>query len=233
MTFFGDGARERPVFPVREQQLFGYEGRPWTGPPSDHIVPALLPWTVPLGRSEHAIVALRLIEVWPEAMTLVLGVYSRDAMEGGPPIAHRRIPDYRSLLVGVLFPDGRRASSETISVPTAGQPDEPVLRVTGGSGTQFHQEHHVFVWPLPAAGPLEIIVQWLERDIPETHTEFDGARLGAAARDAGELWPGLPRRPGNGVAMRQITGSDWGGERTPAQLPQRQPRPGPGTEPAG
>ncbi|RJQ88194.1 hypothetical protein D5S19_07755 [Amycolatopsis panacis] len=224
MSFFGDGSRERPLFPVREQELFGYEERPWIGPPSDHIVPALLPWAVPLGRAERAIVALRAVEVWPEAMTLVLGVYSRDAMEGGPPIAHRRVPDYRSLLVGVSFPDGSRASSESISVPTAGQPDEPVLRVQSGGGTQFHQEHRIFVWPLPSDGQMEIIVQWLERGIPETHNGFDGARIRAAANEAGELWPGLPRRPGNGVAMRQIAGSAGGFGPALRQLPQRTPR---------
>ncbi|GAA3529386.1 hypothetical protein GCM10022222_10440 [Amycolatopsis ultiminotia] len=233
MTFFGESSRERPLFPVREQELYGYEGRPWTGPPSDHIVPALLPWALPLGRSDRTVVALRAVEVWPEAMTLVLGVYSRDAMDGGVPIAHRRIPDYHALLVGVLFPDGHRASSETISVPSASRPDEPVLRVQGGSGSQFHQEQRIFVWPLPGDGPMELVVQWLDRGIPETHTEFDGRRVRAAARDAGELWPGLPRRPGNGSALRQIASFAESNTAAHGVLPQRRPGRGTGSENAG
>lgn len=210
MSFFTDGPRERPLFPVREQELFSYEGRPWTGPPSDHIVPALLPWAVPLGRSARTIVALRGIDVWPEAMTLRLGVYSRDSLhEGrtGSLIDHRRIPDYNALLIGVLYPDGSRASSETISVPSASEPDQPVLRAQGGGGTQFHLDHQVFVWPLPQDGPLTLVVQWLDRGIKETHTGLDGAAIRAAAHEAGELWPGLPKRPGNGVAVRQATAS--------------------------
>ena len=223
MSFFTDGPRERPLFPVREQELFGYEGRPWTGPPADHIVPALLPWATPLGRSERTIVALRAVEVWPEAMTLRIAVYSRDRMDGAPLVAHRRIPDYNSLLVGVLFPDGGRASSETVSVPSAGEPHEPVLRVEDGGGSEFRYEHAVFVWPLPSAGPLKVIVQWLDREIPETHTKLDGGRLRAAALDAGELWPGLPKRPGNGVAMRQIAAEANEAPAGPG-LPQRLPR---------
>ncbi|WP_442874676.1 hypothetical protein [Amycolatopsis sp. NBC_00345] len=207
MSFFTDGPRERPLFPVREQELFSYEGRPWTGPPSDHIVPALLPWAMPLGRSARTIVALSGIEVWPEAMTLRLAVYSRDSLHDGRAgslIDHRRIPDYNALLIGVLYPDGSRASSETISVPSASEPDRPVLRAQGGGGTQFHFDHQVFVWPLPRDGTLTLVVQWLDRGIKETHTALDGAAIHAAAHEAGELWPGLPKRPGNGVAVRQV-----------------------------
>ncbi|SEP33043.1 hypothetical protein [Amycolatopsis saalfeldensis] len=233
MSFFTDGPRERPLFPVREQELFSYEGRPWTGPPGDHIVPALLPWAVPLGRSARTIVALRGIEVWPEAMTLRLGVYSRDSLhEGrsGSLIDHRRIPDYNALLIGVLYSDGRRASSETISVPSASEPDQPVLRAQGGGGSQFHLDHQVFVWPLPQDGPLTLVVQWLDRGIKETHTALDGAAIRAAAHEAGELWPGLPKRPGNGVAVRQagiasvsFSGSAYG--QVPAAMPTPVPPP--------
>lgn len=206
MSFFTDGPRERPLFPVREQELFGYEGRPWMGPPNDHIVPALLPWARPLGRSERTIVALRGIEVWPEALTLRLAVYSRDSLQegrSGSLIDHRRIPDYNALLVGVLYPDGSRGSSESISVPSASEPAQPVLRAVGGGGTQFHLDHQIFLWPLPGDGPFTLVIQWLDRDIKETHTELDGAAIRAAAADAGELWPGLPKRPGHGVALRR------------------------------
>lgn len=213
MSFFTDGPRERPLFPVREQELFGYEGRPWMGPPNDHIVPALLPWARPLGRSERTIVALRGIEVWPEALTLRLAVYSRDSLQegrSGSLIDHRRIPDYNALLVGVLYPDGSRASSESISVPSASEPAQPVLRAVGGGGTQFHLDHQIFLWPLPGDGPFTLVIQWLDRDIKETHTELDGAAIRAAAEEAGELWPGLPKRPGNGVALRNAAAADSG-----------------------
>src|SRR5215217_3883247 len=128
MSFFTDSPRERPLFPVPEQELFAYNGRGWTEAPREYIVPSILPWSLPLGRSERTVVALRVVEVWPEAVTLRLSVYSRDSLLDQPDeglIDHRRVPDYNALLVGVLFADGARASSEAISVPSAGQPDGP------------------------------------------------------------------------------------------------------------
>ncbi|MEC3980022.1 hypothetical protein [Amycolatopsis sp. H20-H5] len=207
MSFFTDVPRERPLFPVPEQELFAYNGRGWTEAPREYIVPAILPWAVPLGRSERTVVALRTAEVWPEAVTLRLSVYSRDSLLDEPGeglIDHRRVPDYNALLVGVLFADGTRASSETISVPSAAQPGGPVLRAKGLGGTQFQVEHEIFLWPLPPEGPLTVIVQWLHRGIAETHTELDGAAIRAAAKDAGEIWPGLPKRQTHGLPVRRV-----------------------------
>ncbi|WP_414937272.1 hypothetical protein [Amycolatopsis sp. cmx-11-51] len=207
MSFFTAGPRSRPLFPVPEQELFGYNGRPWVDSPHEHIVPAILPWSMPLGRAERTIVALRGIEVWPEAVSFQLSVYSRDLLPGDPGeglIDHRRVPDYNALLVGVLFPDGRRASSETISVPSASKPDQPVLRAQGLSGTSFHVDHEIFLWPLPPAGPLEFVVQWLDRDIEETHTSLEGTAIRNAAKEAGEIWPGLPAREAHGLPVRRV-----------------------------
>jgi len=207
MSFFTDGPRSRPLFPVPEQELFGYNGRPWVETPHEYIVPAILPWSMPLGRAERTIVALRGIEVWPESVSFQLSVYSRDLLLDEPGeglIDHRRVPDYNALLVGVLFPDGRRASSETISVPSAAKPDQPVLRAQGLGGSAFHVDHEIFLWPLPPDGPLEFIVQWLDRDIEETHTALDGTAIRDAAKEAGEIWPGLPARESHGLPVRRV-----------------------------
>ncbi|WP_410654450.1 hypothetical protein [Amycolatopsis sp. lyj-112] len=238
MSFFTDGPRGRPLFPVPEQELFGYNGRPWVDSPHEYIVPAILPWSMPLGRSERTIVALRGIEVWPESVSFQLSVYSRDLLPGDPGdglIDHRRVPDYNALLVGVLFPDGRRASSETISVPSASKPDQPVLRAQGLGGTSFHVDHAIFLWPLPPAGPLEFVVQWRDRDIEETHTSLDGTALRDAAKEAGEIWPGLPARETHGLPTRRVGAQAmitpaWPREsQAPPPLPQpsksRQPQP--------
>ena len=229
MNFFTGGPRERPLFPVPEQELFAYNGRAWTDVPRDYIVPAVLPWTVPLGRTERTVIALRMVEVWPDAITLRVVVYSRDNLAGDPAeglIEHRRVPDYNALLIGVLFADGRRASSETISVPSASKPDKPVLRARGAGGTGFAVEHEVFLWPLPPDGPLKLIVQWRDREIPETQTELDGAAIRVAAKDAAEIWPGLGKRqtalPVRRVGRQVALSPDWGaaavhGEPEPGQ----------------
>ncbi|GHG13299.1 MULTISPECIES: hypothetical protein [Amycolatopsis] len=217
-SFFTGGPRERPLFPVPEQELYAFNGRHWTDPPREYIVPAVLPWAQPLGRSERTVVALRAIEVWPQALTLRVTVYSRDSLVDDPAeglIDHRRKPDYNGLLIGVLYADGSRASSETISVPSASEPEAPVLRATPVGGTRFAVEHEIFLWPLPSAGPLKLVVQWTDREIPETRTTLDGGAIRAAAKDAAEIWPGLGKRQVNGLPVRRVGKQvaltpDWG-----------------------
>ncbi|MCU1680779.1 MAG: hypothetical protein JWQ81_1518 [Amycolatopsis sp.] len=208
MNFFEErSARPRPVFPIPDKELYGYSGRPWVDAPDEYIVPAVLPWSVPLGRSERTIVALRRIDVWPEAMTLRVSVYAldnliEDARNGL--VGHTRVPDRRGLLIGVLFADGSRAGSDTISMPSPTQPDHPVLRADGGGGSQFHFQHTVFVWPLPPEGPMSLVVRWLDREIDETYTELDGGAIRAAAVEAREVWPGLPKRAPESLSVRRV-----------------------------
>jgi hypothetical protein len=177
-------------------------------------------------------VALRAVEVWPEALTLRVTVYSRDGLVDDPAeglIDHRRVPDYNGLLIGVLYADGSRASSETISVPSASEPEGPVLRAQAVGGSRFAVEHEVFLWPLPPAGPLKLVVQWKDREIPETRTTLDGGAIRAAAKDAAEIWPGLGRRQVNGLPVRRVGKQvaltpEWG----PATARAEQPEPAPG-----
>ncbi|MFD8496804.1 hypothetical protein [Amycolatopsis sp. NPDC059657] len=208
MNFFEEEPRPRPLFPVPEKELHGYPGRPWTGAPTEYIVPAILPWSLPLGRSERTIVALRNIDVWPESLTLRVSVYSRDNLLDESKtklVDHRRVPDRNALLIGVLFADGRRAGSDTISMPSPTKPDTPVLRADSGGGSSFHFRHDVFIWPLPPDGPMQVVVQWLEREIEETRTELDGTLIRKSAADAKEIWPGLPKRVHHGLPIRRVT----------------------------
>jgi hypothetical protein len=208
MNYFEDESCPRPVFPVPDKELYGYDGRAWFAAPDEYIVPAILPWSRLLGRSERTIIALRSIDVWPEAITLRISVYALgNLVEGGRGslVDHSRFPDHNALLIGVLFADGSRAGSDTIFMPSPTRPDVPVLRADTGGGSQFHFRHKVFVWPLPSEGPMNVIVQWLDRGIAETFTELDGSAVRAAAKDAREIWPGLKRRvPGN-LPVRRVT----------------------------
>jgi hypothetical protein len=207
MNFFEDDSRPRPVFPLPDKELFAYNGRAWLAAPDEYIVPATLPLAVPLGRSERTVVALRSVDVWPEAMTLRISVYALDNLieEGRTGLVdHSRVPDRAALLVGVLFADGSRASSDTIAMPSPTRPDHPVLRADGGGGSSFHFRHNVFVWPLPPKGPLNVVIQWTDRDIPETFTELDGTAIRAAARDAREIWPGLRHRAPESLPVRRV-----------------------------
>jgi hypothetical protein len=79
-----------------------------------------------------------------------------------------------------------------------------VLRAQPVGGTRFAVEHEVFLWPLPPAGPLKLVVQWTDRQIPETSTTLDGGAIRAAAKDAAEIWPGLAKRQVNGLPVRRV-----------------------------
>ena len=228
-SFFTGGPRERPLFPVPEQELYAFNGRHWTDPPREHIVPAVLPLAQPLGRSERTIVALRSVEVWPQAFTLRITVYSRDSLVDDPAeglIDHRRKPDYNGLLIGVLYADGSRASSETVSVPSASEPEEPVLRAHPVGGTRFAVEHEVFLWPLPPAGPLKLVVQWTRpgdpRDAHDARRRRDPGRgegrrgdLAGARQAPGERPARAPRRQAGGAHPRMGDRGGPGG-RNPA-----------------
>ena len=208
MNSFEGESCPRPVFPLPDRELHGYNGRAWFAAPDEYIVPAILPWSCPLGRSERTIIALRSIDVWPEAITLRISVYALDNLieDGrGRLVDHSRFPDHNALLIGVLFADGSRAGSDTISMPSPTRPDAPVLRADTGGGSQFHFRHTIFVWPLPPEGPMDVIVQWLDRGIAETFTELDGSAIRAAALDAREIWPGLKLRAPGRIPVRRVT----------------------------
>ncbi|MER6796501.1 hypothetical protein ABT262_31745, partial [Amycolatopsis mediterranei] len=103
------------------------------------------------------------------------------------------------------------------------------LRAQPVGGTRFAVDHEVFLWPLPSAGPLKLVVQWADREIPETRTTLDGGAIRSAAKDAAEIWPGLGRRQVNGLPVRRVGKQvaltpDWG---TPVARPE-EPRPAPG-----
>jgi hypothetical protein len=206
MNFFANEPRPRPVFPLPDKELYAYSGRAWLAAPDEYIVPAILPWSRPLGRSERTVVALRSINVWPEAITLQISVYALDNLikDGRGLVDHSHQPDRNALLIGVLFADGSRASSDTISMPSPTRPDHPVLRADSGSGSSFHFRHNVFVWPLPPEGPMNVVIQWLDRGITESFTELDGSAIRAVSVKAREIWPGLRRRTPESLPVRQV-----------------------------
>ena len=197
MSFFDDRPEDTPAQPQPPQQLHARTGPPWMGRPAEYFLPALLPWTQLLGRSDDTVAALRGVQVWPDSCTFDVVIFARRSLLGDRPayLSPARDPD--GLRFGVLFADGRRATNRDQHPWQPGQepPAGPILNPGGGGGSSFSFHFDFHVWPLPPAGPLNLIVEWPSRGITETWTELDTAPILTAATEAVEIWPDLPPPP--------------------------------------
>jgi hypothetical protein len=207
MTGFFDEGGGGPV-PRLPDRLYAPREPLWLSGPEQYFLPALLPWTRELGRSENAVLALRGIQVWPDSCTLNITVFSTRSLHApgrsvfGHPMAPPAPGGFR---FGVLFADGRRATNGDrgpwLPPPTNRDPaGDPVLRMGSGgsSGGQFHFHTSAGLWPLPPDGPLTLVVARQDQGIPETRTELDGSAIQAAAAGAVEIWSDLPPAPPSG-----------------------------------
>lgn len=82
-----------------------------------------------------------------------------------------------------------------------GPPTAPVLIARGGYGGSGCWRQDFWLWPLPSAGPLALVMEWPAEGVPETRVELSADDLGAAAERAIELWPDdRPEPPPDGPA---------------------------------
>jgi len=165
-----------------------------SGPP-DNEVPVVVPVTAVLGRGDGVAVVLAGMAAASTGFALTVGVRLRQPSEGDE--LYRQMtgsgPVEANLLLGLEDAEGRRVST----VQHDGWPptvDDTTLTMSGrgggGGGRTYDQEY--WASPLPADGPLRLVVRWDARGIPETVTEVDGAAVAAAGRGAVVLWPWEP-----------------------------------------
>ena len=50
-------------------------------------------------------------------------------------------------------------------------------------------DHDYWLWPLPPAGPLRVVCQWLDQGIELTSHELETDVLRQAAERARPIWP--------------------------------------------
>ena len=182
----------------------------WSCPPQD-VRPGLVALSVELGRSGSTAVLLEGARAYDDGVVLRVVVVIREAT----PLAERRrvfeqldITHGRGSLHlnlpagglrwGFEFSDGRRVTTLSESPwvempdgvdPMSWDPGHPVLEVLGRPAV-FAQSwsRDIWLWPLPPPGPLRVVCTWPDRDIIETSTTFDAARLRTAATQAVPLW---------------------------------------------
>jgi len=105
------------------------------------------------------------------------------------------IPVQDRLLLGIEYPDGRRASTLNdirLQMPGSVTDDDLVLVQHGGSGGERGANQTYWVSPLPPDGPVDIVLAWPGFGLDETRTALDGASIRAAASRSRTLWAPQP-----------------------------------------
>ncbi len=190
----GDDAEREEYEELRARR----SGPDLDAPPRDWVLPAALPWAVKLGEGPLACVALERVRCWPDGVSLDLVVFrlrvtrrvDLDVFFWNSP------PTPGTLRFGVLFADGRRVTNfDRLDWPAPPRPadsGQPMLQWGGGGGGGFYYQSEVYLSPLPPEGPLTLVVEWPDQQMPETRTELDAAAIRAAAAQALEIWSDLP-----------------------------------------
>ena len=176
--------------------------------PPDNEFPAAVGYSVVLGRTDDAAVGITQVEAFTTGFQFTLAVRLRQPRPelafGGLSMlvsAHARpgleIPLENRLLLGIEYPDGRRASTlhdRRMWGPAGVADDEQQLVFTqrGGGGGENSVDHTYWVTPLPPAEPVAVILAWPGFGMPESRTVLDGAAIRAAAARSQILWPPQP-----------------------------------------
>jgi hypothetical protein len=168
---------------------------------SDAVIPGSVPGEALIARTGRAAVALGSIRAYPNGFEFTLHVRLREEDKlwlGADPFewrGRRRDPQAArdQLRLGILYVDGRRATTDGRSWPgDAGEAGELILVPGGSGGSERSWDGDFWVHPLPPDGPVTFVVSWLRFDVTEARTEFDGAAIRAAAGRAVILWPEEP-----------------------------------------
>ena len=173
----------------------------WMNPPED-VLPGVVPIEIVVGRSEEAVVMLAAMRAFPQGVAMSLHVRTRARLRGislheelfDGPYRHDQDEAWQRdrLRWGLEFADGRRATNvdawPDFEDPRE-TPDRPVLFPGGGGGSDRAMDRDYWLWPLPPAGRLTIVLQWPLVDIERTTTPLDADEIIAAAARAQPVWP--------------------------------------------
>lgn len=101
----------------------------------------------------------------------------------------------RSIRFGVVLADGTKVVTDpghAFHSDPDQAPQGPVLTLAehGGSGDDsfYTTTAHLWLWPLPEDGRLEVVLSWPEFGITEARHAFDDLSLDVAAHKAQQLW---------------------------------------------
>jgi hypothetical protein len=98
--------------------------------------------------------------------------------------------DEMSLHIGLRFADGKSvANVRTVPERATSTPSGLFLTPLAFGGSPYYRNRSYWARPLPPAGPLTFICQWLAFGIPAKRVEIDAQSILDAARHSIEIWP--------------------------------------------
>lgn len=213
MNFFPDPPD--PPDPAHGDESHEQPQPKWAGAPDD-VLPGVVPVELLLGRSETTVVLLTGLRAFPTGLGMSLGVRVRGRVQRRDlnsevfdgPYSHDMDAAWQAgrLKWGFELADGRRVTNVDPS-PYSEQPnqdhhrphrqddwtwepDRPVLQGGGGGGGPRSVDRDYWLWPLPPAGQLRVVCQWLDQGIDTTVQHLDSEPFLAAALRSQPVWPG-------------------------------------------
>lgn len=172
---------------------------PWSGPPGNELGVAV-PIRYLLVCTDDLAILLDGFVAYSTGIEFSLTVKSRERRRDAHEF-HRLRDDVH---VGFRFADGRKATNLGRHAWHEERPNAVLVPRGGHGGDGVLQMRH-WLWPLPSAGPLQAVVAWPERGVPETEVEVDGAAILAAAARVETLWPEDAAPPSGGWTSSVIT----------------------------
>jgi hypothetical protein len=162
-----------------------------------------------LGRTRDAAVVLETVTAYPTGCQLQIALLARRSPAlsydewrrlYGSILHHRSGPGSQEgvLRVGVQLPNGHKVTTRDFWPHTDDpdrldrEPDGPVLIEASGGGHGSHWEassqRSVWLLPLPAPEPFDLVIEWPADGIAVTRTRLDGAAIVAASAEAIPVW---------------------------------------------
>jgi hypothetical protein len=193
MSFF-ESVPEPPPPPSE-----GHGDPAWHRP--NGVIPRVAPAALSLIRTDDVAVAISGLSAYPNGFefTVHARIRHEDLPWGLPPTDStadprtRQAPE-RALRLGILYSDGRRASTASHHPGTGddvGGEHLTFLEV-GRNGTDRQWNGDFWVHPLPPDGPVTFVASWLLYGAAETRAELDSSVVREAAGRAVILWANDP-----------------------------------------
>ena len=195
MGFFPDEPAERaPVPPPAPRSI-----PPWMQPPTDEY-PVRLPVREFIVRTPETVITVSHVDVHRAGVLIALDTVVRRTGEAEErwqgswgSVAGRGRPGEPRM--GLALGDGTavlahsRGRPPRLDEPPAGWSLRPIGGSGGGDSTEYRTSFGLWLWPLPPAGALELVLEMLERGIPETRLTLDADAMLAAVPGVRPMWP--------------------------------------------